>query len=87
MAVDRVVRIKSHAENPCPLALSHFGGDIEKRGWNDRAQGELNDLDLSILLGDKKPTDVRRAAHTHKAEGEASRDPERFEGGVTSAPR
>ena len=87
MAVDRVVRIESHPENPGALTLSHLGGDIEKRGWIDRARRKINDIDLSTLLGDKKSADVRGRRTRIKRQREASRDPERFEVGVTNAAR
>src|ERR1043166_2670092 len=74
MTVGRVVRIKRHPENSGALALSDFGGNVEKWGRIDRSGWEIDDLNFSVLLCHKKPAGVPRRCTYVKREIESSCD-------------
>src|SRR5205823_2161029 len=78
MTVGRVVRIKRHPENSGALALSDFGGNIEKWGRIDGSRWKIDYLDFTVLLCHKEPAGVPGRSTYVKREVESSCDPLRI---------
>src|SRR5262249_26078560 len=79
-AVDRIVRIKGHSEQPWFVTGEEFGGDIEKRYRIHRSRCELDDLDLPCVLHHEKPAGIPGRSSHAKRLVEAARDQHRLEG-------
>ena len=79
MAVDRVIGIESHPENSGALALPDFESNIEKRRRIHRSRGQVDDLDLSPLLGDKNSASVPGRRTDVKRNREPGGDPSRLD--------
>src|SRR5215831_14249535 len=79
-AVDRIVRIKGHSEQPWFVPGKEFGGDIEKRYRIHRSGCELDDLDLPCVFHHEKPGRIPGRSSHAKRLVESARDQYRLEG-------
>src|SRR5882724_5137545 len=79
-AVDGIVRIERHSEQPWLVPGEEFGGDIEKRYRIHRSGGEFDDLDLTCVFHHEKPARIPGRSSYAERLVESARDQYRLEG-------
>jgi hypothetical protein len=79
-AVDRIVRIERHGEQPWFVPGQDFGGDIEKRYLIHNSGWELDDFDLTCVFHHEKPARIPGRSSYAKRLVESARDSYRLEG-------